>query len=204
MEEQLNSIKEVAEWAAERIPDPQHERIALPYWRGGLLTITSGYMAILMPWDAQPEGLKCWEPELSQRPPPSLTNLYNELCFERPMPAPACRNEPPEGVNARWEIERDCGVCGGRGELLCDLDHIHDCEDCDGEGRIWQLCASATQPVRTPNNRAYATRHIWYAKQLPRAEFFEPRADGVLAVRFQFGAAAIMCFQNEETPWNQN
>lgn len=42
-----------------------------------------------------------------------------------------------EPAAAPVEAERECGECGGRGEVECfACGHEHECEDCDGTGKV--------------------------------------------------------------------
>lgn len=72
-------------------------------------------------------------------------NVFDHSCVEATYDACAAYGHLAE-FDAAWEkVKAECAElaarpkcpsCDGRGVVVCDMDHEHDCRRCDGEGRL--------------------------------------------------------------------
>lgn len=97
-------------------------------------------------------------------------------------------------------VQTRCDECGGLGVVECDYWHDHDCEDCDGTGRVMERmeCDKTACPVHI-DDRTYDRKYIRMIDRLPKPLTFALTFDGMLIVRGEGGLRVfLMPFEKEE------
>ena len=110
-----------------------------------------------------------------------------------PLPElPACA-----ACGGRGEITSTCPECGGSGNVICDLDHEHDCDNCDGTGDATDRCCK----VKIGNReivRKYANKLALLPNLMWGVESDNPK--GAVFFWFDGGCGAVMPVAVKDKP----
>ena len=181
------------------IIDPE-DRPDKPLWHDGTLYLTDGRILVVVPNQPQPES--CWllhgdffseKPEKQDR----WRSIKADGVFKLSVPCdfapfgPIEVKGPPSGLNALWQSMQECDSCHGRGWRRCDMDHEHDCIECDGEGELMQeaACAGDLVPV---GELTLKRQYAWLVSQLPGVVVGKCPTMEALAFRFDGGHGLVM------------
>lgn len=70
-------------------------------------------------------------------------------------------------VDEMTECEDECTSCDGDGEVECNFGHMHDCEDCDGEGYHDKSTPTGNKII-DPACRIRLLEGVFYYRQIAR------------------------------------
>lgn len=109
----------------EKFCDGKSRQLRRPFVINGMLYATSGNLCVRTKFDGQIED----QPE-NHPNPESLYQIHLEFTTK-----PTTGVAIPEQIGEAF-TESTCHLCDGKGLRRCDLGHDHECDECEGTGKI--------------------------------------------------------------------
>jgi hypothetical protein len=188
----------LAQRIATQILDPE-VRTDKPIWHAGTLYLTDGRILVAMPNQEQPHD--AWllygdhfsrTQDAKQYERINATSLF---AIAKPAEfAPYLMPKidgPPGDVDALWQSMQECGECSGFGWRECNMGHEHDCDNCDGDGKIMDECEEASQRTQV-GDKAIKRRYAWIISQMPAVVIGNHPTTDAIAFRFSEGCGLVM------------
>jgi hypothetical protein len=194
----------IASMICERIMD-EEMRFPQPFWHEKTLYVTDGRILVQLQNQEKPE--RAWLCEGGRFVPPKdepertwQRSISQTAVTDLIAAVGVCETEiqnvegPANGLDMLWRTMVECDRCFGRGWRRCDMDHEHDCEECDGEGTVFDVDESATDVIEVCGTRIQR-RYAWLVSKLPGVQVGIAVGINGIAFRFRDGCGVVMAIK---------
>lgn len=169
-----------------------------PFWKDGVLTITDGGMLVTIDCEEPEQEFRCsrfrdgtWhQPDNILRNTPDIIEILQFIGDPSGTPIPKV-DGPPQKANSRWEVTIPCDRCDGSGHRECNMGHDHECDECDGERTVEEVCREAREPIEIAG-KYLQRRYVWTLLRIPGVSLCDSLNEDMVTAKHECGVAVVM------------
>jgi hypothetical protein len=145
-----------------------------PFRLGGYIYATNGHLAVRIPDDGR-------EAAEAYKSVSGIGKIFADAIARDGEQFTVPNIALPDGPD-----EEKCPACNGLGEPECDMEHMHDCPECDGTGMV-ETCIRVSVGVAE-----FQRKYLRLLAELPNCKIFVQRPDRSAYFTFDGGEGCLM------------